>query len=608
MRELSPQSTEYQDVLYRLQLCYNSTDVVSDIKVWDISNPHAAVAFDRISSKKLIVDCFVDADTCSDDTGVFAVEGLKCPSDGSGITFNHGEVPAKVNEEGIPKEQRSLILASVAVGRASIHSIEETYGGKKVVPNGYDCVLMKTGTTCFDEENEEGETVVPYKAKFQVFDQQQIMPKYLVKYKYHDHDCSSGKTKRKCDICEKNVADVYCKADDAFLCAGCDIEVHSANKLVSKHIRVPVETLKSRRRMSGLRREVGGNLDVFKSRCPCHPSQHVEFFCPTCDIPVCIHCKMVGSHSSGEPGTHTLVGLDSAWKAAVERSEQPDVALEACAQSIEHHLSDIESKREAVKSNSSDVQRLIREMAEEALDKVRSAESEKLAVLHAAELEMKRKIDEIEWSESFLQKQKDSLLPVDFLMAWTRHQRLRKQLRDVRIDAPPALHEVVPDIVADVRTVNVDTTSPHLEGTGSDSVQDDQNIFATLTNRFNTFGRRNSRTLAAAIAKSSNPTTLPDSRNVGSFNMADMWRQSLREKVSGAASCASAQDADKPETQGAADIKICECTGCEHDCDASEDFLESEADDNENEDPLGFETVPVKRSSRLSVGGEEAIM
>ena len=75
--------------------------------------------------------------------------------------------------------------------------------------------------------------------------------------------------------------------------------------------------------------------------------------------------------------------------------------------------------------------------------------------VQAAELELTRKMDEIEWSESFLQLQKESLLPVDFLMAWTRHQRLRKSLRDVRIDEPRALHEVVADIRADVRIVDV---------------------------------------------------------------------------------------------------------------------------------------------------------
>ncbi len=43
-----------------------------------------------------------------------------------------------------------------------------------------------------------------------------------------------------CDVCEENVATLYCRQDNARLCEECDEEVHSANKLVSKHLRVPV--------------------------------------------------------------------------------------------------------------------------------------------------------------------------------------------------------------------------------------------------------------------------------------------------------------------------------------------------------------------------------
>jgi hypothetical protein len=42
-----------------------------------------------------------------------------------------------------------------------------------------------------------------------------------------------------CDSCAKSVASVICCADEAALCADCDSRIHSANKLVSKHQRVP---------------------------------------------------------------------------------------------------------------------------------------------------------------------------------------------------------------------------------------------------------------------------------------------------------------------------------------------------------------------------------
>jgi hypothetical protein len=43
-----------------------------------------------------------------------------------------------------------------------------------------------------------------------------------------------------CDACEGAAATVVCCADEAALCARCDVEIHAANKLASKHQRLPL--------------------------------------------------------------------------------------------------------------------------------------------------------------------------------------------------------------------------------------------------------------------------------------------------------------------------------------------------------------------------------
>ncbi|KAJ8767162.1 hypothetical protein K2173_013559 [Erythroxylum novogranatense] len=43
--------------------------------------------------------------------------------------------------------------------------------------------------------------------------------------------------KIRCDLCDKAEASVFCSADEAALCNGCDHHVHHANKLASKHFR-----------------------------------------------------------------------------------------------------------------------------------------------------------------------------------------------------------------------------------------------------------------------------------------------------------------------------------------------------------------------------------
>ncbi|KAK4354845.1 hypothetical protein RND71_027039 [Anisodus tanguticus] len=45
-------------------------------------------------------------------------------------------------------------------------------------------------------------------------------------------------TAKICDSCKSASATVFCRADSAFLCLGCDCKIHAANKLASRHARV----------------------------------------------------------------------------------------------------------------------------------------------------------------------------------------------------------------------------------------------------------------------------------------------------------------------------------------------------------------------------------
>ncbi|XVF31656.1 hypothetical protein REPUB_Repub17cG0010100 [Reevesia pubescens] len=45
---------------------------------------------------------------------------------------------------------------------------------------------------------------------------------------------------RVCDTCRSAACTVYCRADSAYLCSGCDARVHAANRVASRHERVSV--------------------------------------------------------------------------------------------------------------------------------------------------------------------------------------------------------------------------------------------------------------------------------------------------------------------------------------------------------------------------------
>jgi len=90
---------------------------------------------------------------------------------------------------------------------------------------------------------------------------------------------------------------MFCAADAANLCASCDVKLHSANKLASRHVRTAI----------------GKGTDVYGT-CRIHSEKVVEFFCSECHTPVCVYCKMVGHHSTGENAKHKLVPVAEAYE------------------------------------------------------------------------------------------------------------------------------------------------------------------------------------------------------------------------------------------------------------------------------------------------------
>ncbi|XVE48981.1 hypothetical protein DITRI_Ditri01bG0045200 [Diplodiscus trichospermus] len=81
-----------------------------------------------------------------------------------------------------------------------------------------------------------------------------------------------------CDVCDKEEATLFCSADEAALCEGCDHRVHHANKLARKHSRFSLlqPTLKESPR-----------CDICKERRAflfCQEDRAI--LCRECDLPI----------------------------------------------------------------------------------------------------------------------------------------------------------------------------------------------------------------------------------------------------------------------------------------------------------------------------------
>ncbi|KMZ73612.1 hypothetical protein ZOSMA_145G00020 [Zostera marina] len=110
-----------------------------------------------------------------------------------------------------------------------------------------------------------------------------------------------------CDVCEKAVATTICCADEAALCDKCDVQIHSANKLASKHQRLLLQNLSSKLPFCDICQEKSAFIFCVNDR---------ALFCRDCDESIHVEGTLSGDHQR-ILATGIGVALSSSHKTSV---------------------------------------------------------------------------------------------------------------------------------------------------------------------------------------------------------------------------------------------------------------------------------------------------
>ncbi|XXG74818.1 hypothetical protein AAC387_Pa07g3440 [Persea americana] len=142
--------------------------------------------------------------------------------------------------------------------------------------------------------------------------------------------------KIQCDVCHREEASVFCSADEAALCRGCDSRVHHANKLASKHHRSSLlhPSLKESPR-----------CDICQERCAflfCQEDRAI--LCRECDLP--IH---TANHLTQKHNRFLLTGI----KLSSSFSPIPSPSDESSHQTIKDDDNSNEKKKNKKKEEAS---------------------------------------------------------------------------------------------------------------------------------------------------------------------------------------------------------------------------------------------------------------
>lgn len=403
--QLNSSSPQYSYLEYLLQLGLKAS-TVEIVNAYIVSNPHLSVQFDRRCKDILTLNSWVDSSNLigkNSEDNIFK-EGFTFSSEG-GMKFSVGQIQysSTKDDDSIKK----ILLCRIGVGRA--YAVTEENLETTELPDGYDSFyIMKDGEN-IDKKDDENK----YYHEYYITESSQVLPQYLVYYKYDPVIEKKSREKPICDNCEVAEAKVYCASDSANLCKECDMALHKS-KLASRHIRTPIGK--------------GGDIYGF---CSQHKDKMIEFFCSQCHIPVCVYCKMVGHHSSGEAAKHKLVSVAEAYQTVCQESSIPDSILESRRTEILNQLSVIKSRSKEVEKLNSQLENQIQEIAKRALNELKKITDSKLNVLLGDALELRRQLAEIKNAENFLEYQQEGDA-THFLFSWSRHQKMLDELHEFK--------------------------------------------------------------------------------------------------------------------------------------------------------------------------------
>ena len=193
-----------------------------------------------------MLDSWVDTSTLENENSVYNVCNRGFQFVQQGRVFQTGTIKLKYKD--FVKRKYEFILCKVGVGRAMPYTHPPKGGDENTpfpveIPEGFDslCVQRADADPSMNPLGMGAEDAPPeFQYEYYVLDPAQVLPQCLVQFEYNPADDQAEKIII-CNQCEQKKATIYCEADDAYLCADCDEEIHNANKLMMKHKRRPIE-------------------------------------------------------------------------------------------------------------------------------------------------------------------------------------------------------------------------------------------------------------------------------------------------------------------------------------------------------------------------------
>ncbi|OAG29351.1 hypothetical protein NEDG_01424 [Nematocida displodere] len=182
-----------------------------------------------------------------------------------------------------------VLYCQIAIGTPLFTS--EEYAMNCKTPRGYDSFIIGNSNTPIEgviAEVKKSQTFAGY--SYIVPDSSRVLVLAEVEFTYDKELEERCKNSDTCEFCNAKPAVSFCLAERASFCGDCDNLFH-ANQFTQRHDRYYFN-------------EVGKKKFL---HCKDHTSTVIDYYCTSCNIPICTQCRIFGTHSESPNSKHKLI-------------------------------------------------------------------------------------------------------------------------------------------------------------------------------------------------------------------------------------------------------------------------------------------------------------
>ena len=397
---LHPSSEEFGLSEYLLQLQLNAPHLVVS-ECYDISVKPVRDAFAECTRQlhpANLVDVFVPLSMLQQPISDIQAHGIRV-NPKTGFRFQADGLPIDGTKDSYEVVHLAVALGNVYNNQKAGALLAETTFSDiaptpSTLPIGYNSVRVS--------DNNE----------FVVFNANQINSLRLIRFAGGDNLSHDPVVKQICSECGQDNATIWCENDQCKLCAKCDEEGHQT-KLTSSHTRHPLK-----------------DALIHIQKCPIHPNQVIQYYCPKCHLPVCLECKVKGNHAKGEAAKHNLIDITKAYENSFTSMNKPDPTFVTREKTLKEQLRIAEAKIEEIEDVEKEVEAEITRIAARAIEESRQQASQRALAAKSIKIELLRKLEELKRQKEIIQAHHDYSEPLPFLQAFHRNQCIEREFAD----------------------------------------------------------------------------------------------------------------------------------------------------------------------------------